>query len=115
MDEISLSVAIGTPLRSKTEPKPDPAVSIVLPSRVILVVEIDEMAASFACRKVVDMKPAVVVPVERKLTLIVLAVVVPVERKLTLRLDTLARRKYACVRFWFVAHGSTDIYKVIII
>jgi hypothetical protein len=36
-------VAIGTPFRSNTEPKPEPAVSIVFPSRVIEVVLMDEM------------------------------------------------------------------------
>lgn len=36
-------VAIGMPFRSRTEPKPEPAVSIVLPSSVMLVVLMEEM------------------------------------------------------------------------
>jgi hypothetical protein len=42
IDERLLSVAIGAPLRSSVAPNPDPPVSNVLPSSVMLVVLIDD-------------------------------------------------------------------------
>jgi hypothetical protein len=67
----------------------------------MLVVEIDEIVPSFAFRIFVEIVekspwPAVMVP----------ALINP-----TFKVLALARRKYASVRFWFVAHGKTDIYK----
>jgi hypothetical protein len=45
IDEILEVVAIATPLRSRVAPKPPPPVSKVLPSRVMLVVLMDERKA----------------------------------------------------------------------
>jgi hypothetical protein len=83
IDERFSVVAIGTPLRSRVAPKPAPPVSRVLPSRVMLVVEMDEIVPFRAAKVAADKLDADKLTVE-----IVIALIVP-----TVRLEILARKK----------------------
>lgn len=87
-DEILEVVAIATPLRSRVAPNPPPPVSRVLPSRVMLVVEIDEIVASRANKVVADKVPADKLDADKLIVEIVPALIVP-----TVRLEILARKK----------------------
>jgi hypothetical protein len=66
----------------------------------MLVVEIDEIVPSFACRKLVEIVEKSPCP----------AVMVPALINPTFKVLALARRKYVSVKFWLTALGSTDIY-----
>ena len=88
IDEILAVVAIATPLRSRVAPNPPPPVSRVLPSRVMLVVEIDEIVASRASKVVADKVAADKLDADKLTVEIVPAFTVP-----TVRLEILARKK----------------------
>jgi hypothetical protein len=87
-DEILAVVAIGMPLRSRVAPNPPPPVSRVLPSRVMLVVEMEEIVASRASKVVAD-KVAADKLVADKLTVEMVFVI----RVSNVRLEILARKK----------------------
>lgn len=88
IDERLAVVAIAIPLRSRVAPNPPPPVSRVLPSRVMLVVEMDEIVASRANKVVADKVAADKLDADKLTVEIVPALTVP-----TVRLEILARKK----------------------